>query len=574
MTGRVTWDDGIGNVFDNAADAVEGIGKEAGAALDKAKSALDTFIDVCNTTSSLGTTSEAVLDQIARSPLWTVSGTFRQKEEASQASTSVDDVKREVELSGQFAGETADQASKYGANIVNLKYSDVLTQQASTMDTIAEQANSVIEYVRDQRDSLPGSKLDAQATAAINGVKDAIVSIPGMGLVLDTFGWSDPVGKINMFLGNQREKAAEKLLKDVKTRFEKIPVPSEVTEFPNPEPDGEQDDTPPTPEFISDIASKSGSDGRVPGPGTYLGGGAYDLNGDGRADYYDYNLDGVPDVWVDSDGDGIPDIYDSYDDSDLAQRQNIEDATEQVRQNIRNGGAGSGSAGSGNSGSGNAGSIDGGTGSTYDPVPLPNQPGGQTTYPGVQYPQIPSPGSGSIPGIPVPPAPGSGPTITVPTQPVVDVDSGMSGSIGPVPGTGFPAGSGSFGVGSGSGAGMNGMTVGGAVGGVALAAGVSGGAGSYFSNVPVHAQVTPSGVPGISGMAAGLGRTSSVESAAGSGMSAGRPGMMGAPSAAAADKSKNRRQGLGYVAPHLEDDDIEIRSVGAMAGHRIKKTDD
>lgn len=50
--------------------------------------------------------------------------------------------------------------------------------------------------------------------------------------------------------------------------------------------------------------------------------------------------------------------------------------------------------------------------------------------------------------------------------------------------------------------------------------------------------------------------------------------MMGAPGAAAADKSKNRRQGLGYVAPHLEDDDIEIRSVGAMAGHRIKKTDD
>lgn len=573
MTGRVTWDDGIGNVFDNAADAVEGIGKEAGAALDKAKSALDTFIDVCNTTSSLGTTSEAVLDQIARSPLWTVSGTFRQKEEASQASTSVDDVKREVELSGQFAGETADQASKYGANIVNLKYSDVLTQQASTMDTIAEQANSVIEYVRDQRDSLPGSKLDAQATAAINGVKDAIVSIPGMGLVLDTFGWSDPVGKINMFLGNQREKAAEKLLKDVKTRFEKIPVPSEVTEFPNPEPDGEQDDTPPTPEFISDIASKSGSDGRVPGPGTYLGGGAYDLNGDGRADYYDYNLDGVPDVWVDSDGDGIPDIYDSYDDSDLAQRQNIEDATEQVRQNIQNGDSSGNGGGSGDdSGSGNTGPS--------NPIGSPSRPGDRITRPyNPNYPSypVPSPDPGRVPDTPVPPVPGPGSTVTDPVTPVVDVDSGMSGSTGFVPGSGFSGGAVSFGsgtVGGMGGAAIGGMTAGGAVGGVAVAAGVSGGSGSYFSNVPVSAQVTPGGMSGVTGMAAGLGRASGAGMAAGSGTSAGRAGMMGAPSAGAADKSKNRRQGLGYVAPHLEDDEIEIRSVGAMAGHRIKKTDD
>ncbi|WP_154055003.1 hypothetical protein [Bifidobacterium bifidum] len=573
MTGHVTWDDNIGNVFDNVTDAVDDAAKNVGAAFGKAKGALETFFAVCGTKSSLGTTNEAVLDEIARSPLWSVSGTERQKSEANQAAESVDSIKGEIESSGRLVGTTADSATEYGNNISNFRYGDVSSEQAKYIENLAESANSVIKYVRDQRDSLPGGRLDDESAVQINGIKNAIVSIPGLGWVLDTTGWSDPVGKINMYLGNQREKAAKKLVDEVSRRFSGAIVSNDAATLPVPDSDSKHRSVPdpPTPDLFNDT---TGANSRVPGPGAYLGDGAYDLNGDGMPDYYDYNLDGVPDVWVDSDGDGIPDIYDSYDDSDPAQRRNIENATEQVRQNIRNGGAGSGSAGSGNSGSGNAGSIDGGTGSTYDPVPLPNQPGGQITYPGVQYPQIPSPGSGSIPGIPVPPAPGSGPTITVPTQPVVDVDSGMSGSIGPVPGTGFPAGSGSFGVGSGSGAGMNGMTVGGAVGGVALAAGVSGGAGSYFSNVPVHAQVTPSGVPGISGMAAGLGRTSSVESAAGSGMSAGRPGMMGAPGAGAADKSKNRRQGLGYVAPHLEDDDIEIRSVGAMAGHRIKKTDD
>lgn len=568
MTGRVTWDDGIGNVFDNAADAVEGIGKEAGAALNKAKSALDTFIDVCNTKSSLGTTSEAVLDQIARSPLWTVSGTFRQEQEAGRAVQSVDNVKKEVESSGQFEGETADQATKYGANIVNLKYSDVLAKQTSTMDTIAAQANSVIEYVRDQRDSLPGSKLDAQSTAMINSVKDAIVSIPGMGLVLDTVGWSDPVGKINMFLGNQREKAAETILNKVKARFgEIIGSDFQAEELPNPEPDGGQDDTPPTPESINDIASTLGSDGRIPGPGTYLGDGAYDLNGDGMPDYYDYNLDGVPDVWVDSDGDGIPDIYDSYDDSDPAQRQNIEDATEQVRQNIRNGDSSGDDSGSGNTGPSN-------------PIGSPSRPGDRITRPyNPNYPSypVPSPDPGRVPDTPVPPVPGPGSTVIDPVTPVVDVDSGMSGSTGFVPGSGFSGGAVSFGSGTGGGMGgaaIGGMTAGGAVGGVAVAAGVSGGSGSYFSNVPVSAQVTPGGMSGVTGMAAGLGRASGAGTAAGSGTSAGRAGMMGAPGAGAADKSKNRRQGLGYVAPHLEDDEIEIRSVGAMAGHRIKKTDD
>ena len=72
-------------------------------------------------------------------------------------------------------------------------------------------------------------------------------------------------------------------------------------------------------------------------------------------------------------------------------------------------------------------------------------------------------------------------------------------------------------------------------------------------------------------MAAGL---KSAGAASGAAASAGRPGMMGAPGAAGSNQSKNKRQGLGYMAPKLEDDDIAIRSVGAMAGHRARPAGD
>lgn len=43
MTGHVTWDDNIGNVFDNVTDAVDDAAKNVGAAFGKAKGALETF---------------------------------------------------------------------------------------------------------------------------------------------------------------------------------------------------------------------------------------------------------------------------------------------------------------------------------------------------------------------------------------------------------------------------------------------------------------------------------------------------------------------------------------------------
>ncbi|KAB7788988.1 hypothetical protein [Bifidobacterium leontopitheci] len=148
-------------------------------------------------------------------------------------------------------------------------------------------------------------------------------------------------------------------------------------------------------------------------------------------------------------------------------------------------------------------------------------------------------------------------------------------------GSGSYGGAGLSGLAAGSGAGYA-ATMGGSagLGGVSVAglgtgAGVGGsvtaglGGGSYFTNTPVSAQIVPGGLSGQTGMAAGL-KATTAESAA---SSSGRSGMMGAPGSGSANDSKNKRQRMGYVAPKLEDDDIEIRSIGAMAGHRVKKTD-
>lgn len=603
MTNRVTWDDNFGNAFDNVANAVEGTGNLIGdafnGAVSKAKNALDTFMAICNTNSSLGTTNEQVLTEIANSPHWTVSNAPDQEREANQAVRAVDKVSKQIEASPQFEGEAARKATEYGTNIVNMKYDEVTANQASIMRQVADQANSVIDYVRDHRDDLPGGKLDQQSTDMLNGVRNVVVHIPVLNTIIDTAGWSDPVGKINMFLGNNREKEAGKLLEETRKRFGAISSGVEPVALPAPP-------IPPVPDPDDDTRD----DHRIPGPGTYLGDGAYDLNGDGNADYYDYNLDGVPDVWVDSDGDGIPDIYDTYDDNDPNQRRTIEDATEQVRKTIINnhdsaggsvngsgngsgGGANGGGANSGNGGNGDywndggsdgSGSNDGGTGQdhgyydpqpgTYPPTPDPYDPSNPPSYnpydPNPTYPYDPY-------------DPGDGP---------IDVDSGMGGGIpgstivpphigGGVGGSyvgggvgGSYGGAGLGGVGFGA-AGLGGLAAGTGTGyavtrsglGGSVTAGAAGG--SYFTNTPVSAQIVPGGLSGQTGMAAGLKAAGAEASASANG----RSGMMGAPGAGTANNSKNKRQRMGYVAPKLEDDDIAIRSVGAMAGHRVKKSD-
>ncbi|MFC5221959.1 hypothetical protein ACFPID_05575, partial [Bifidobacterium leontopitheci] len=400
MANRVTWDDNLGNVFDNMVDAVGGVSDLVAdvfeGAVSKAKNALDTFFAVCNTNSSLGTTNEQVLTEIANSPHWVVSNADGQEREAGQAVQAVDKVSKQIDASASFEGETAEKAIEYGKNIVNLKYDETLAEQTSTMNDIANRANSVIDYVRNHRDGLPGSKLDQQSTDMLNGVRNVVVHIPVLNKIIDTAGWSNPVEKINMYLANNREKAAGDLLDDVKEQFRQaVGGDLRPVALPEPESTGGSPIPIPIPVPDPDPDDNTGDDGRVPGPGTYLGGGAYDLNGDGDPDYYDYNLDGVPDVWVDSDGDGIPDIYDTYDDNDPQQRKTIEDATEQVKQNIannhRNNGGGSDNGGnSGDSGNGSGNNwnnsndsnggdsqdfdIDGGNTGYYEPIPGPPDP--------------------------------------------------------------------------------------------------------------------------------------------------------------------------------------------------------
>jgi hypothetical protein len=167
---------------------------------------------------------------------------------------------------------------------------------------------------------------------------------------------------------------------------------------------------------------------------------------------------------------------------------------------------------------------------------------------------------------------------------VVDVDSVMTPGSAGFPGStgmsGGAAGAGTVGgyasgVSPVSGMGMSGGLAVGAVGAVGAGVGGVGGVGSYFTNAPVRASVAPGGtLSGATGLAAGLRGSAPVAGPGGSG--AGRSGMMGAPGASGTGDSKpQKRRGLGLVAPKLEDDDLEIRSLGLMAGHRIKpKRDD
>ncbi|MBW3081121.1 hypothetical protein [Bifidobacterium saguinibicoloris] len=174
----------------------------------------------------------------------------------------------------------------------------------------------------------------------------------------------------------------------------------------------------------------------------------------------------------------------------------------------------------------------------------------------------------------------------------VAVDSSQSGLHG---GTGFGKIAGAAGVGAGvgvggalaagrlsgsaGGAGLSGAAAGMGVsgGGVGLAAvGGAGGVGSYYANTPVHATIaSSSSLKGATGMASGLqsANTAGASAASGAGARTGAPGMMGGQGGAGNGK-KQKRRGLGYIAPVLEDDEeFEAKPLAAMAGRR-KRSDE
>lgn len=517
---------------------------------------------------------ERTLNQIVQSPRWEMPSARSAKEESQEARDSVNSVRSTLESSGGFQGRTADDAISFGEGIVNLRYEEKLEAQTDRIRDIVDRSNAVIDYLKDQQDALPGNTLDGTSSSLISGATNlAKVAIPAFGWVLDVTGWSDPVARINGMLKENREKEAKKILQEVKDRFaaigngggryESLPEPDDSYP-PIPEPWPRDDDDPIIPDpnrpgGTSVTPASQTPSTRVPGPGTYLGNGAYDLNGDGLPDYYDYDMDGVPDEWVDSDGDGIPDIYDRDDARDEEQRRRYEEALKQIEQNKKD-------TGWPNGGNRHVDDYPYDDHQRYDdsdyvrPVDRDDY---TRVYPNTNDDQIWKPTDRKEWGY-------DGPSTDY-TH--LDVDSDMGSSLVGPSGSGYSPVSG----GLGSSATFGGTSLSGAMAGVgtagigagAIGAGV-GAAGSYFTNTPVQAQVMPSGVTGATGMAAGLKSASAGVGA--SGAAAGRGGMMGAPGAAGgSDRSKGKRQGLGYVAPKLEDDDIEIRSIGVMAGRRVPK---
>ena len=537
---------------------------------DKDKNVVEQLLDsvITSSDSNIGPIEQR-LNEIAKSPNWELQGNILSVDNAEQAEQAVKYVVERVSDTDVFSGQTALSAKQHGEDLLAVNYADGLSSQIEAMQRIIDHANDALEYVRKQRESLPGNQLDAVSSAAIR-IADvgATVLLPfplaaGKATIQILTGWTDPVGKINEQLCSNRENKAQELLLDFYKRLRNAgnydPV-KPVVSTPGKHQDIGSTDV--------DIWDQSGVGGRVPGPGTYLGDGAYDLNGDGLPDYYDYNMDGVPDVWVDSDGDGIPDVYDTYDPNDVAQNRKYAEAVDQIGRNRRTSPYDNDRGGNGSGGQ----DVDDRPGYVVPDDsrrPAPPSPDPYNPYdPNDPY----DPNGPYDPNDPYDPNGPYDPSIPIPSRKptdndVVDVDSDLD--LSPVPVVPRPtvsaSGLGGSSAGLGAGASLGG--VGGA--GVGIGAGVSGG--SFFTNAPVHAQVVPGGISGATGMAAGL---KSAGAASGAAASAGRPGMMGAPGAAGSNQSKNKRQGLGYMAPKLEDDDIAIRSVGAMAGHRARPAGD
>lgn len=66
-----------------------------------------------------------------------------------------------------FSGQTALSAKQHGEDLLAVNYADGLSSQIEAMQSIIDNANDALEYVRKQRESLPGNQLDAVSSAAI-----------------------------------------------------------------------------------------------------------------------------------------------------------------------------------------------------------------------------------------------------------------------------------------------------------------------------------------------------------------------------------------------------------------------
>lgn len=581
------------------------------------KSLKDQFVDAVISSGGPMGYWEAKLDRIARNTGWAMPETGQEISGATAIAAGSRSVSTAKSFVSSIDGQTAQQADERADMVKDegVKLADERVKVWKDMSTTVEMANSVITNLRNRQDELPGNRLNGAAVAAVRVAQaGAIVAMPAVSLtVAIVSGWADPVAEINKKLEANREEKAKQIYQETVNAFNDVPpvywpglmrdpdpIPGDdgrsihepiedVTDTGGTSSDTGVSDVGGVPNSVNIGGGATGSGSDVRPGGTPLGNGAYDINGDGIADYYDYNGDGVPDRWVNGGGAGA------------------------------NGGA------NGAQTPGSASGADGTDGS-YPPVNSDdtrvNYPGTPATpdYPGYpgrpDYPDYPGrPGQdGTIPGTPganypsVPPSPGypgqtgypggaaypSGTVYpsggaypdgaaysgdaTYPGWSSTSVDSGMSGGgLSSLPGAGVAGGGvglsgagahGGFGAGASLGAGLG---VGATAGGLGTLAAV-GGNGSFFTNTPVGATVTnPAGMAGATGLAKGLKTGAAGAAAAGTG-AAGRGGMMGAPGAAGAGDKDRKRQGLGLMAPKLDDDDdVALRSAGMMAGHRVKK---
>ena len=243
---------------------------------DKDKNVVEQLLDsvITSSDSNIGPIEQR-LNEIAKSPNWELQGNILSVDNAEQAEQAVKHVVERVSDTDVFSGQTALSAKQHGEDLLAVNYADGLSSQIKAMQRIIDHANDALEYVRKQRESLPGNQLDAVSSAAIR-IADvgATVLLPfplaaGKATIQILTGWTDPVGKINEQLCSNRENKAQELLLDfykILRKLDSVDPVDPVVSTPGKHQDIGSTDV--------DIWDQSGVGGRVPGPGTYLGDGA------------------------------------------------------------------------------------------------------------------------------------------------------------------------------------------------------------------------------------------------------------------------------------------------------------
>jgi hypothetical protein len=398
---------------------------------------------------------------------WTIPVDTSMVDRAREADEETRKVVTMLEDPREFAGATADRAVQYGEHVEQIFSKMDLEETIADLNREISKANSVLDGLRSRTDELPGNRLDSFSEGLIGTLNvGACLVVPGLG-VYELATGDNPVDAINSKLREKREDKAREILEDVRNEFPVAPIDASSVRRPTSLPDTTT---------IEPVKPWHDNDYNVPVIETTLrqsgarslGGGRYDLDGDGVADYVDADGDGVPDYWLDRNGNRV--------------------SSDRVQGGIGVvSGAGVGSSGVPGSGQWGPGSV---------PLPVP----------GPGHAPVPMPDSGQsfAPSYPV----GGGH--------VVDVDSVMTPGSAGFPGStgmsGGAAGAGTVGgyasgVSPVSGMGMSGGLAVGAAG--AVGAGVGVGVGSYFTNTPVRASVAPggtlSGATGPGGRVEGVG---------------------------------------------------------------------